>query len=432
MLSDEQRQLRDTARDFAQRELEPQAERWDRAREFPREVLRALANLGFLGLLVPEEEGGSGFDAVGFCLGVEEVSRSVPALGLLLSIHNGPVCHLVRAAASVPARARWLARLAGGEVLGTFALSEFGAGSDVAAIATTYRRAGGESRAVGGDRLRSPKKPIGSLRAPPPTGEAVATPPGAGSDGGFVLDGEKAWVSGAGVAGLAVVFARAGAEGRESGAGKDRDGNGQADRRAGLSAFLVDLDSPGVGLGPLEETMGLRAAPIGSVRLDGVRLSGEDLLGEEGRGFALAQEALAIGRLGIAAQSLGIAGRCIDAAVAYTRERRQFGRPISEFQGVRLPLADLAARLEAARALVHRTAVEREDRGFPVRAAMAKLVASELAMAAALQAVQAFGGYGYVKDYPVERFFRDAKACQIYEGTNEIQRVVIAKELFRD
>jgi alkylation response protein AidB-like acyl-CoA dehydrogenase len=403
MLSDEQRQLRDTARDFALRELEPHAERWDRAREFPADALRRLAELGFLGLLVPEDEGGSGFDAVGFCLGIEEVSRAVPALALLISIHNGPVCHLVRTAATASARERWLPRLASGDVLGTFALSEPGAGSDVAGIATAYRPDGGADGATDGADSRA-----------------------------FVLEGEKAWVSGAGVAGLAVVFARADSAGRAGGDARGDGGNGKADRRAGLAAFVVDLGSPGVRAGEPEETMGLRAAPVGSLTLAGVRVRGDELLGEEGGGFALAGEALAIGRLGIAAQSLGIAGRCLDAAVAYAGERRQFGRPIARFQGVRLPLADLAARLEAARALVHQTAAGRHDREFPVRAAMAKLVASELAMAAALQAVQTFGGYGYVKDYPVERFFRDAKACQIYEGTSEIQRVVIAKELFHD
>ena len=357
MLSEEQRQLRETAREFARRELEPHAGRWDREREFPRDAVARLAELGFL--------------------------------GLLLSIHNGPVCQLVRTAAPA-ARERWLSRLASGEVLGAFALSEWGAGSDVAGIRTRYAREGG----------------------------------------GFRLDGAKEWVSGVGVAGLAVVFAR-------------RDGARSKD----LGAFLVDLGSAGVRVAAPEQTMGLCAVPVGGVALEGVWVGAEALVGEEGEGFDLALEALALGRLGIAAQSLGIAGRCIDSAVAYTLERRQFGRPIASFQGVRLPLAELAARLEAARALVYRTAAERDARqagdetrsggedgaaGFAQHAAMAKLLASDLAMAAALQAVQAYGGYGYIKDYPVERFFRDAKACQIYEGTNEIQRVVIAKRLFGD
>lgn len=410
MLSEEQRQLRDTARAFAARELEPHAERWDRERAFPDEAVRALGELGFFGLLVPEDEGGTGFDSVGFCLAVEEISRAVPALGLLLSIHNGPVLHLLRSAGTVAGRERWLARLATGETLGAFALSEAGAGSDVAAVATRY-----------GAR-----------------------------DGGFVVDGEKQWVSGVGRAGMAVVFARAASangKGSDPGSAESR-----VDGRAVMSAFLVDLASDGVQPGAPEETMGLRAAPVGSLTLASVRVGAEALLGEEGMGFTLALEALALGRLGIAAQSLGIAGRAIDLAVEYARERRQFGRPIAEFQGVRLPLADLAARLAAARALVLAVAGERDaalgadsTRGgakpaparqgshpgdFAQRAAMAKLVAGELAMAAALQAVQAFGGYGYVKDYPVERFFRDAKACQIYEGTSEIQRIVIAKRLF--
>lgn len=386
MLSDEQRQLRETAREFAQRELEPHAGRWDREREFPREALRRLGELGFLGLLVPEAEGGSGFDSLSFCLAVEEISRAVPALGLLLSIHNGPVCHLVLRAASPAARDRWLPRLVSGEALGAFALSEAGAGSDVAGLSTRYVRDGNEGPS-------------------------------------FVLTGAKEWVSGAGVARLAVLFARRGdlPEGPEEAPPKER-----------LSAFLVDLAGAGVVVAPPEETMGLRAAPVGGLVLEGVRVGADQLLGSEGEGFRLALEAVAVGRLGIAAQSVGVAGRCIELAVAYALERRQFARPIAEFQGVRLPLADLAARLEAARALVHSAAAERDAGGveFPVRAAMAKLVASELAMASALQAVQAHGGYGYIKDYPVERFFRDAKACQIYEGTSEIQRVVIAKRLF--
>jgi alkylation response protein AidB-like acyl-CoA dehydrogenase len=418
LLSDEQRQLRQTAREFAQRELEPHAEHWDRNREFPAAALRALAELGFLGLLVPEEEGGSGFDAVGFCLAVEEISRAVPALGLLLSIHNGPVCHLVRSAAAGGARARWLPRLASGDVLGAFALSELQAGSDVAAVATTYRRSDGAERAAD------------TARHLPAAGGGVAH----AGPAGFVLEGEKAWVSGAGRAGLAVVFARdATASKADPGAreeGPAGDGRGSRGRER-LSAFLVDLRAAGVGVGPAEETMGLRAVPVGGLRLEAVELEADALLGREGAGFALAQEALAMGRLGIAAQSLGIAGRCLELAVAYARERRQFGRPVAEFQGVRLPLAELAARLEAARALLRATAARLEAPEFRVRAAMAKLVASELAMATALQAVQAHGGYGYVKDYPVERFFRDAKACQIYEGTSEIQRVVIAKELFQ-
>ena len=405
MLSPEQQQLRATAREFARRELEPEAEAWDRARVFPREAMRRLADLGFLGLLVPEGDGGSGFDTVGFCLAVEEISRSVPALGLLLSIHNGPVCHLVRTAASPAAREDWLPRLASGEALGAFALSEEGAGSDSAAVRATFAR----------------------------------------ENGAYRLDGEKAWVSGAGVAGVAVVFARRGA-GEEYAAPADASAAGAAGEdgvgrdRAVLSAFLVDLTAPGVRAGRPEETMGLRAAPVGALALDGVRLAPERRLGAEGSGFELARGALAVGRLGIAAQSLGIAGRCIDEAVAYARERRQFGRPIAEFQGVRLPLAELAARLEAARALLYRTAAERDAAeaagssapppDLAQHAAMAKLLASDLAMAAALQAVQTFGGYGYVKDYPVERFFRDAKAVQIYEGTNEIQRIVIARRLF--
>jgi alkylation response protein AidB-like acyl-CoA dehydrogenase len=379
--AEETRELAGTAREFARRELEPHAAEWDRERAFPADAVRALAGLGFLGLTVSEEEGGSGFGTPGFCAAVEEISRAVPALGLLLSIHNGPVTHVVRRAGTPAARARWLPALASGETLGAFLLTEFEAGSDVAVVRT---------------------------RAVP-------------SDGGWRLDGVKAWIAGAGVAGLGVVFARAGDAPRD---GRSRE----------LTAFALDLTGPGVRAGKPEETMGLRALPVGEVRLDGARAREDERLGEDGAGFDLAMEALTVGRLGIAAQALGIAGRCLDLAVEYASERRQFGRPVGEFQGVRLPLADLAARVEAARALLERTAAER-DAGAPAedvgaRAAMAKLLAADLAMACATQAVQVYGGYGYVKDYPVERFFRDAKACQLYEGTNEIQRVVVARRLF--
>jgi alkylation response protein AidB-like acyl-CoA dehydrogenase len=379
--AEETRQLAETAREFARRELEPHASGWDRERAFPAGAVRGLAELGFLGLTVPEEEGGSGFGTAGYCAAVEEISRAVPALGLLLAIHNGPVTHLVRTAGRASARERWIPALASGEALGAFLLTEPDAGSDVAAIRARARRA----------------------------------------DGGWRLDGVKAWVAGAGVAGVGVTFARTP---RAPAEGRTRD----------LAAFVVDLGGPGVRAGAPEETMGLRSLPVGEVRLDGATVPEDALLGEEGAGFDLAIGALSVGRLGVAAQALGIAGRCLDLAVEYASERRQFGRPVGEFQGVRLPLAELAARVEAARALLERTATERDAGAAPgevaVRAAMAKLLAADLAMACATQAVQAFGGYGYVTDYPVERFFRDAKACQLYEGTNEIQRVVIGRRLF--
>ncbi|MFN2431924.1 MAG: acyl-CoA dehydrogenase family protein [Gemmatimonadota bacterium] len=411
-----QRQLRDTAREFAQRELEPHAERWDRERAFPREAVARLGELGFLALLVPEEEGGSGFDSVGFCLAIEEVSRAVPALGLLLSVHNGPVTHILRKARSPTARDRWLPRIGTGEALGAWALHERDAGSDAGAIETILA----------------------------PCAE------------GFRLRGAKAWVSGAGVADLAVVFARAaggdGSDGADGARGgwtpRTSDGDGlPAAGPAGVRAVLLDLGGPGVHVGEPEETMGLRALPLAGVELADAPVAADAVLLDEAATPRVAAEAEALGRLGAAALSLGIAGRCIDEAVGYAADRRAFGRPISEFQGVRLPLAELAARLEAARALAHRTAVALDrilglgaegdgETGTPrvneveMHASMAKLLASDLAMAAALQAVQTHGGYGYIKEYPVERFFRDAKACQLYEGTNELQRVVIAQRLF--
>jgi alkylation response protein AidB-like acyl-CoA dehydrogenase len=305
---------------------------------------------------------------------LEALAWGEPAVALTLSIHSAfPVTLLLRHG-TAEQKAQWLPALASGERVGVFALSEAGAGSDAAAVAAEARRDGD----------------------------------------GWVLSGEKKWVTNGRLPGdrpgLAVVIARTGGEGAK-----------------GLSAFLVPTDADGWVVEHRERTMGLRSVEVVTVRFDGLRVAADGLLGEEGSGFALAMEGLDLGRLGIAAQAVGIGQSALDHALAYAGEREQFGRPIREFEAIQFKLADMATRVAAARALLERAAAE----GTARWSAMAKLFASEAAMAAATESVQIFGGYGYMRDYPVEKLMRDAKATEIYEGTNEIQRVVIARDLYR-
>ena len=365
-----------TARAFAESELAPHVADWDREGRTPREAIDHLGALGFLGMLVPESWGGSGLDTVTYLLAIEEVARVDPSMAVTMSVHNSLPTRLVLEHGSEELKERYLRPMAGGEMLGAFALSEPQAGSDPARVSCRARREGAE----------------------------------------YVLDGTKAWVTNGGVADVVVVFARTGGEGA-----------------SGISAFVVETGWDGYAVGKEEKKMGLRASNTTEVVLTGLRVPAGHRLGEEGRGLEYALGSLDHGRLGIAAQALGIARACLDLAIRYARERYAFGRPIGEFQAIRFMLAELAAQTAAARALTH-AAAEKKDRGEPARmeAAMAKLLASRNAMAAAVKAVQVYGGYGYIKDYPVERFFRDAKVTEIYEGTSEIQQIVIARELFAD
>ena len=374
--TDVQQEVVRTARAFAAAELAPHVARWDREERFPREVVDKLGELGFLGMLVPEEWGGSGLDTLTYLLALEEIARVDPATALTMSVHNSLPVGLIFRHGSDELRERYLRRLAAGELLGAFALSEPHAGSDPSRLSCRAR--------LDGDA--------------------------------YVLDGAKSWVTNGGTADLVVVFARTGGEGSR-----------------GISAFVVETAWDGYAVGKEEKKMGLRASNTAEIALTGLRVPAGNRLGAEGGGLQVAYAGLEHGRLGIAAQSLGIAQACLDLAVEYARERRAFGRPIGEFQGLRFMLAGLAAEIEAARALTH-AAAERKDRGERVRkeASMAKLLASRAAVSAAVKAVQVYGGYGYIKDYPVERWFRDAKATEIYEGTSEIQQVVIARELFQD
>ncbi|HEY7472137.1 MAG TPA: acyl-CoA dehydrogenase family protein [Gemmatimonadota bacterium] len=375
-MSDVQREIVRTAREFAQSELAPHVEERDRKGEFSRDAIDQLGRLGFLGMLVPEEWGGSGLDTLTYLFALEEIARVDPALAVSMSVHNSLPTQMILAHGSEELKSRYLRPMAEGRMLGAFALSESHAGSDPAALSCGAARKGG----------------------------------------GWVLNGAKAWVTNGGTADVVVAMARSGGRGS-----------------SGISAFVVEPSWDGYAVGKEEKKMGLRSSNTAEIVFEDLAVPAANLLGEEGKGLTYALGGLEHGRLGIAAQALGIAGACLDLALGYARERRAFGHPIAEFQGLRFMLADLAAQIEAARALTY-AAAARKDRGEPARkeVAMAKLVASRAAMDAGVKAVQVYGGYGYMKDYPVERYFRDAKVTEIYEGTSEIQRLVIASELLAD
>jgi len=377
-LGETQRQIIELARDFARTRIAPFAAEWDATHHFPRDVIDELGKLGFLGMTVPEEFDGMGVDAVTYLLALEEIAAADAATAVSIGIQNAiPATMLVRH--GTPAqRERWLKPLARGELLVGFALSEPDAGSDPAGMRAQAVRDGD----------------------------------------GWVLNGAKAWATNGGTADLMMVMARTDAPDARRGA-------------RGISTFIVPTDTPGYRPGKPEDKMGLRASNTASVWLEDLRLPADALLGDEGMGFVYSMEGLDAGRLGIGAQAVGIARRALELSVAYCAERRQFDRPIRDFQAVQFKLADMATRIAAARALTLETAA-RKDRGEPVTHAssMVKLFASETAVWVTTQAVQLFGGYGYMRDYPVERLFRDAKVTEIYEGTSEIQRIVIARGLY--
>lgn len=375
-LGPEHEALRTAVREFAEGVVRTHAADVDARHRFPDEALAGARELDLLGILVPAELGGAGLDHLAFTLCVEELARACASTAVIVDVHNSVACEPILLHGDETQRRAWLPRLAAGELLGAFALTEPSAGSDAATLRTTARRYGDE----------------------------------------YVLDGTKVFITNAGRAGLYTVFARTGEEGRAS----------------GISAFLVPADSPGLRVGQLFEKMGLHGSPTGELVLEEVRVPAANRLGAEGSGFAIAMRALDSGRIGISGQALGIAQAALEEAIAHTAQREQFGRAVAEFQGVAFMLADMATRLEAARLMTYQAAA-RCDAGLPFtrEAAMAKLFATDTAMEIAIDALQLAGGYGYTADLPFERHFRDAKALQIYEGTNQVQRVVIARELLR-
>jgi alkylation response protein AidB-like acyl-CoA dehydrogenase len=376
-LTETQRQLRDSVRAFAAARIAPQAAENDRTNRFPREILSGLGELGALGVFVPETYGGAGFDHVSYALAVEEVSAACGATGACYSAHASLVCWPILAAGTEEQRRRYLPKLASGEWLGSFALSEPGVGSDAGGLATTARRSGD----------------------------------------GYVINGAKNFITNAPYAGLAIVFASVDAS----------RGN------KGIGAFLVETTTPGWEVLRVEEKMGLHAAHTAQLAFTDMFVPRERLLGGEGDGFKLAMRTLDGGRIGIAAQALGIARAAMEASVAYAQERRAFGQTLADFQGTQWKLADMATAVEAARLLTLRAATLKDlGKPYTKEASMAKLYASEAAMEIATQAVQIHGGYGYTREFPVERHFRDAKATEIYEGSSEIQRVIIAGQLLKE
>ena len=376
--SEEQREIQRVARDFARERIAPFAEQWDRDAHFEPSLVGALGELGFLGMLLPEEYDGLGLDTTSYLLALEEISAADASTGVMMSVHNSLPTQMILRWGSDAQKERFLKPMARGELLGAFALSEPDAGSDASALRTQAVRDGGH----------------------------------------WVLEGTKSWVTQGTHAGAILAMARTDTPDARRGA-------------KGISAFIVTPDLPGFHVGKKEDKMGLRASPTVQLVFDQLRVPAENLLGAEGEGFAYAMQSLDHGRLGIAAQSIGIARAALVAARDYAGQRRQFSKPIREFQAVQFKLADMASRIAGARALLHATAAAK-DRGERVTqySSMCKLLASETAMFVADEAVQIFGGYGYIKEYPVERYLRDAKVTEIYEGTSEIQRIIIARELY--
>jgi alkylation response protein AidB-like acyl-CoA dehydrogenase len=372
-LSADQREIQSLAREFAQAEVEPNAADWDRAHGFPRELFGKLAQLGFMGVCVPEEYGGAGADFLSYILVLEELSRADAGVGVTVAVHTSAVTLPILGFGSDEQRSRFVPPLARGEAIGAFALTEPEAGSDA-----------------------------GSLRT-----AAVA------DDNSWTITGSKQWITNGAFAGTVLLFART-----------DPDTPGPK----GVSAFVLDGDQ--VRVTREEEKLGLNSSSTVDLAIEGARVSRDRLLHEEGKGFNVAMSTLDGGRIGIAAQALGIARAAYEVAREYALERRQFGKRIAEFQAIQWKLADMATEIDAARLLVYRAAwLKQEGRPHTEAGAKAKLFASELARRQTAEAIQVLGGYGYTKEFPVERYYRDAKITEIYEGTSEIQRLVIARSI---
>jgi butyryl-CoA dehydrogenase len=374
ILTDAQMMVRDTAREFARERLLPHTRAWEAAGAFPRELLAEMGQLGLLGMTVPEALGGAGLDYVSYALALMEVAAGDGALSTLMSVNNAPVCAILVANGSPAQQQRYLRPLAAGEMIGAFALTEPQAGSDAANLRTTARRV----------------------------------------EGGYVLNGTKQFITSGAIAGVAITFAVT-----DAAAGK-----------RGMSAFLVPTDTKGFRVGRLESKLGQRASDTAQLVYEDVFVPQELRIGEEGEGYRIALANLETGRIGIAAQSVGMAAAALEHALDYARERTAFGKPLTQHQAVSFRLADMATDVEAARQLVLHAA-SLKDAGQPClkEACMAKLFASERAERVASAAVQVLGGYGYVDDYLVEKIYRDVRVCQIYEGTSDIQRLLIGREL---
>jgi alkylation response protein AidB-like acyl-CoA dehydrogenase len=374
ILSEQHQMIRDALRDFSQQQLTPNAARWDREREFPHDVLKQLAALGAFGVAVPQEQGGAGLDYLSLALVIEEIAAGDGGVSTIISVNNCPVCSIGMSYANESQQRDWLLPLAKGDMLGAFCLTEPHAGSDASALRTTARRDGDS----------------------------------------YVLNGVKQFITSGKNADVAIVMAVT-----DKAAGK-----------RGISAFWVPTNTPGYIVARIEEKLGQHSSDTAQILFEDCRIPAANLIADEGMGYKIALSGLEGGRIGIAAQSVGMAQAAFDAALLYSKDRQSFDKPLFEHQAVQFLLADMATQIEAARQLVWHAATMK-DAGVPClkEAAMAKLFASEMAEKVCTEAIQIHGGYGYLADFPVERIYRDVRVCQIYEGTSDIQKILIGRAL---
>ncbi|MEW6674080.1 MAG: acyl-CoA dehydrogenase family protein [Thermodesulfobacteriota bacterium] len=376
-LTDEQLMIQAMVREFSRKEVAPTAMERDRTKEFPAGNLKKMAELGLMGMMVPAEFGGEGTDTVSYVLALSEIAYSCASTAVVMSVHNSIVCESMVRYGNSAQKKRFLKMLASGEKIGAFAMTEPHAGSNPVAQSTSAVRDGNA----------------------------------------YILNGTKRFITTGKNAGLIIVTAK----------------TDEAQRHKGISAFIVEQGVPGLVVGNVEDKMGLCASDTVDLIFEDCRIPAENLLGSEGDGFKIAMTALDGGRIGIAAQSVGVGQAALDAAVKYAKDRIQFGQPISKFQGLRWMIADMATEIEAARQLMLSAAALKDTgKNYTAQASMAKLFASEAVNRVTAQALQIHGGYGFIKDYAVERFYRDARVFTIYEGTSEIQRVVISNHILRD
>lgn len=376
-LTEEQELIQKTAKEFSAHKIKPVAAELDREGRFPGEIIAKLGELGFMGIMVPEEYGGSGFDCLTYVIALEEIAVSCASTAIIMSVNNSLVCDPILAFASESQKRSYLPELSSGRRLGCFALSEPEAGSDPASMRTSALKKGKS----------------------------------------YIINGTKSWITNGAEADTAILFAA----------------TDPSKKHHGISAFIIDMDTPGVKVGKLEHKLGIKASSTAQLFFEDCKVPDSAILGEEGDGFKIAMSTLDGGRIGVAAQAVGIARAALEEAVRYSKERKAFGKPISNFQGLQFMIADMATKLEASRLLTWQSAVMKDRKeNYSKKSAMAKLFASETAMWVTTKAIQIHGGYGYTVDYPVERFFRDAKITEIYEGTSEIQRNVIARETLKE
>ncbi len=372
----EQQMVRDTVRKFSEMEIKPIAAEIDESGEYPWPVLKKMGELNIMGMTVPKEWGGAGVDSISYVIAIEEIAKACGSTSVIMAVHNSVCCYPIYKYGNDFQREKFLKPLVTGEQIGGFALTEPGAGSDAGAVRT----------------------------------RAIL------DDDNYILNGDKVFITSGSEAGVILLIAS----------------TDPSKGIKGLSAFLVEKGTPGYTYGTIEDKMGVRASATTELVFENCRIPKENLLGEEGEGFNISMGTLDAGRIGIAAQAVGIAQGALEESIKYAKEREQFGRPIGKFQAIQWKLAEMATKIDAARLLVYNAAYLK-DQGKPYtkESAMAKLYASKIAMEVANQAVQIHGGYGYTKDYPVERYFREAKVTEIYEGTSEIQRIVVAREVLK-